>query len=241
MPDFLSRLVERSAGTAPVARPVVAPLFAPGPAMAADAAPEGSEPIGVLAESPAPVTMPTRRAPTSIPREAAAMGSGALLPVGAPARPASPTPEATAPGALRPAAAAPPEARPPAVLDEDRRPRVEGLPVAAPPPPPSGGSRAAVPPRPPAPQDRQRGEALIPAVTTPLLRPRQENPPRWGEPLRPRGPGGEPPAPIVRISIGRIEVRAVAPPGPAAPRPTPARKNTGLSLEEYLRPRGRMT
>ncbi len=97
-----------------------------------------------------------------------------------------------------------------------------------------------MPGRPPASQDSQRGEARIPAATTPLLRPRQEDAPRWAEPLRPRGPGDESPAPIVRISIGRIEVRAVAPPGPAAPRPTPARKSTGLSLEEYLKPRGRV-
>jgi hypothetical protein len=48
-----------------------------------------------------------------------------------------------------------------------------------------------------------------------------------------------PPAPIVHISIGRVDVRAVPPARPAAPSPAPVRKDDRVSLEEYLRPRDR--
>jgi hypothetical protein len=43
-------------------------------------------------------------------------------------------------------------------------------------------------------------------------------------------------APVVRISIGRVEVRAVLPTAPA-PRPAPARPRPGLSLDDYLKER----
>jgi hypothetical protein len=39
----------------------------------------------------------------------------------------------------------------------------------------------------------------------------------------------EPPAPIIRVSIGRVEVRAAAPPPPPAPPPGPR-----ISLDDYL-------
>ncbi len=43
-------------------------------------------------------------------------------------------------------------------------------------------------------------------------------------------------APVIRISIGRVEVRAVMPTAPA-PRPAPARPRPGLSLDDYLKER----
>ncbi|MFN7949727.1 MAG: hypothetical protein U0Z53_30520 [Blastocatellia bacterium] len=43
-------------------------------------------------------------------------------------------------------------------------------------------------------------------------------------------------APVIRISIGRVEVRAVMPTAPA-PRTAPARPRPGLSLDDYLRER----
>jgi len=43
------------------------------------------------------------------------------------------------------------------------------------------------------------------------------------------------PAPVVQVTIGRIEVRAVTPPAPA--RQAPARTSPSLSLDEYLRRR----
>lgn len=47
-------------------------------------------------------------------------------------------------------------------------------------------------------------------------------------------PGAADPAPAIRVSIGRIEVRAAAPPPPAPPRRPPA---PPVSLAEYLRQR----
>jgi hypothetical protein len=43
----------------------------------------------------------------------------------------------------------------------------------------------------------------------------------------------EPPAPTIKVAIGRIEVRAVTPPAPAQ-RETPARPEPMLSLDDYL-------
>ena len=228
MADFLSRLVERSAGTAPVARPVVAPLFAAGPAMAANPVPDGSEPAGAVPQEPTPLTPQEPKALTSIPREPTGIDTPGDRPARAPARPAAANPEEIPLGVLRPAAEAFPEGPRPAVLDEDGGSQGEGLPVTAPP------LR-----RLPVSRDRSHGEVRIPVLTTPRLRPRDEGVSRWAEPPGPRGVADESSAPIVRISIGRIEVRAVTPPAPAAPRPAPARKSMGPSLEEYLRPRSR--
>jgi hypothetical protein len=44
----------------------------------------------------------------------------------------------------------------------------------------------------------------------------------------------EPVAPVVRVTIGRVEVKAVHPPA-AAPSPPPASSVPTLSLDEYLR------
>jgi hypothetical protein len=44
-----------------------------------------------------------------------------------------------------------------------------------------------------------------------------------------------PPAPTIRVSIGRIEVRAIMPPVPPARHTPPARPRPQLSLEDYLR------
>jgi hypothetical protein len=42
--------------------------------------------------------------------------------------------------------------------------------------------------------------------------------------------------PTIKITIGRVDVRAIMPAAPA-PRPTPARPGPGLSLEDYLKQR----
>jgi hypothetical protein len=48
----------------------------------------------------------------------------------------------------------------------------------------------------------------------------------------------EPPAPTIRVAIGRIEVRAITPPPtPPAQRATPARPGPTLSLDDYLKQR----
>ncbi|HXH12000.1 MAG TPA: hypothetical protein VNP04_19825 [Alphaproteobacteria bacterium] len=50
------------------------------------------------------------------------------------------------------------------------------------------------------------------------------------------GDSTTPLAPVIRVSIGRVEVRAIMPPAAPAPRPKAARPGPGLSLEEYLKP-----
>ena len=44
------------------------------------------------------------------------------------------------------------------------------------------------------------------------------------------------PAPTIKITIGRVDVRAIMPAAPA-PRPAPARPSPALSLEDYLKQR----
>jgi hypothetical protein len=45
--------------------------------------------------------------------------------------------------------------------------------------------------------------------------------------------------PVVRVTIGRVEVRAVTPPAPVPPRAAPPRARKTLSLDEYLGQRNR--
>jgi hypothetical protein len=45
------------------------------------------------------------------------------------------------------------------------------------------------------------------------------------------------PTPTIKVTIGRIEVRAIMPPAPPAPRTKPARTGPTLSLEDYLKQR----
>jgi hypothetical protein len=275
MVDFLSRLVERSMGAASIARPAMAPIFAPGPAIAAEPVSEEPGAVGVLPRSPAPATAPIQRAPTPVLPGASVMGFSRPNRVPPPALPAAPahppgegmavglravpadsrgpgrvptlaipvvpptTPEETAPGALRPAATAPPQAPRGGADHGDRPPRPKEVPVRASLTPSVEQGPSTVPRRLPVREERQSGDAEVRSVATPLLRPREERASRWAADLKPHKPEGTPSPPIVRVSIGRIEVRAVPPAVPAAPRPTPARTSAALSLEEYLRPRSR--
>lgn len=55
-----------------------------------------------------------------------------------------------------------------------------------------------------------------------------------GEPISSANASG---SPAIRVTIGRIEVRAILPPTPAAERAAPARAGPPLSLDEYLKQR----
>ncbi len=46
-----------------------------------------------------------------------------------------------------------------------------------------------------------------------------------------------PESPTIRVTIGRVEVRAILPPAPTATRPAAARSSQTLSLEDYLKQR----
>ena len=54
-------------------------------------------------------------------------------------------------------------------------------------------------------------------------------------PQEPRVAAPESPAPAIRVTIGRIEVRAITPPMAAERRAAPARPGPALSLEDYLK------
>ncbi len=46
-----------------------------------------------------------------------------------------------------------------------------------------------------------------------------------------------PPVPTIRVTIGRVEVRAVMPPAPPPPARLPAATGLTLSLDDYLKQR----
>jgi hypothetical protein len=82
-----------------------------------------------------------------------------------------------------------------------------------------------------------------PAVASPVT-PRMVRPQPNGHLERgsrePRVAAPGPPAPTIRVAIGRIEVRAITPPPtPPAQRDTPARPSPALSLDDYLKQRNR--
>ena len=82
--------------------------------------------------------------------------------------------------------------------------------------------------------DRPVLSAAAPPVVPRMVRPLLNGYPERG-PREPRVAAPGPPAPTIRVAIGRIEVRAVTPP-PARP-PTPARTPPSLSLDDYLKQR----
>ncbi len=79
-------------------------------------------------------------------------------------------------------------------------------------------------------------------TATPLVVPRivRQQPDHHQErdPRQPHLSAPEPPAPTIRVAIGRIEVRAITPPpAPPARRETTARSGPPLSLDDYLKQR----
>ncbi|HYJ82755.1 MAG TPA: hypothetical protein VEW26_07940 [Allosphingosinicella sp.] len=78
---------------------------------------------------------------------------------------------------------------------------------------------------------RPRAESRIPELLLPEMRQAAEADLSGADPPPARR---EEPAPDVRISIGRIEVRAGSEPRMTAPRPQPRSRPSLMSLEEYL-------
>lgn len=76
-----------------------------------------------------------------------------------------------------------------------------------------------------------------PALAAPsVIRPRPKEPEAPAPPLR--APEADATAgPIIRVTIGRVEVRATAPAAPAASRPAPPPRRPALSLDNYLQQR----
>lgn len=78
----------------------------------------------------------------------------------------------------------------------------------------------------------------MPHVTTksqPVIRPAPVQSPTFPAPEKPAVTPSEPRS--IQVRIGRIEVRAITPPAPPAPRTMPARPGPALSLDDYLKQR----
>jgi len=119
----------------------------------------------------------------------------------------------------------------------------------------AGDATGAAPPRGVA--EGQRQPALEPAIPRPDLSPvHTQRAPMSAtvvvrphmmshiEPIRPVGPAPavlaeamRKAAPTIQVTVGRIEVRAITPPAPPAPRTKPARPGPALSLVDYLKQR----
>ena len=132
----------------------------------------------------------------------------------------------TRPADVRPRPAAELEAPP--WIDSPAHPSIGPRPAGPLPIPPAGGSAI----------DPIRPARRAPAHPAGVLRPAM--PDRTADDDRLAWPDDRPPsraaAPIIRVSIGRIDVRAVTPPAEPVRRAAPARTGTP-SLEEYLRAR----
>ena len=87
--------------------------------------------------------------------------------------------------------------------------------------------------------DRSAPPAATPLLVPGVVRPRLDGGLERG-PREPRESSLEPPAPTIRVNIGRIEVRANTPP-PQPPAQPPRRVRSGpmLSLDEYLNQRNK--
>lgn len=248
MADFLTRVSQRAQGQAAAVRPIIAPMFAP-------------PPVGGRAMQPAPASSLAQ--PFSEPEEIPFQTEREMRSLEHPPAPASLRRRSafsaeTEPAGLRPSAQ-PGTERDPWQTGEQSglRPAQSEHPAAAMVRPASASAveperdTPLVPLQPtqgsfgPA-QVQERPLAMPSAPQQPWpLRTRLESAqpvePGRGDPL-PRGPQAkevsEPaPAPVIRVTIGRVEVRAMMPPPRQPARPAPSQPATTLSLEAFLKQR----
>jgi len=259
MADFLARLAERTLGLIPVAQPLLAPTFAPGPALSGEIAhilyeetsSGDAESIG-NAFSQETVPSSTRPAtPTSA-------GNAEMLSPGNIARPTnrdqfiSPTIGETdrpADGVNRSLVGdGRSEDKPNPENERERRAvihEVKGVTQSYrfPEGPAQSYREAEVPSQLRHPGERQ-SNSVAPAVPTRstdrLVEQRVANddltdtlPSAQRLPLPTREKSA--PAPTIRVTIGRVEVRAILPPKEAATHAPPARPKPRLSLDDYLK------
>ncbi|HEY3268732.1 MAG TPA: hypothetical protein VGM37_17585 [Armatimonadota bacterium] len=240
MSDVLTRLAERSVGRPPAVQPVLPSLFEPAPDEGFVQGIEEMETLGPVSRraddpnlKPAPSWPEPVPAPSSpvvaAARENAPVGLGEGPRAAAePVRRSVESPAATGP--------IPPPVRPEAPTVAPLSRAVE-RPVPVPAAAPDSPSRKDAP----APDPIRPSRASAPALTAPAA-----PSPRGALAVTPHRPDLTPrveiPAPssspAVRVTIGRVEVRAVLPPAPPAPPAAPASVDTRLSLDEYLKTRG---
>lgn len=230
MTDFLSRLIERSVGTAPIAKPMIPPLFGP-----AEVVPETNEEVEWTTRDPVlPEALPVADDPG---REPSPPGPTVLPPpmMTSPRLDETRAGEDVAPsfrGPLLTADLLGERHRPPSETGARPAPRAAALrsgprevlarrvPVSGPKP-----VESIAPLTSPQPSNTS---ALPPAEVIPQVQERRAGP-------HPSDP--EKGAPVVRVTIGRIEVKAITQAAPS--RQQAPRKTAAVSLEDYLRPRRR--
>lgn len=226
MSDFLSRLAERTLGLSQVTRPNLLPLFAPSgnPTIESLDQPGG---VGETASSPSSATQTEKTSPMTGPANVSEAASSR--------NPQPVLADASAPEVARETAPFPivPPRR-------DGRFRLDEGPEFGTIPPVPRVARAA-------PEDAQPAKDSPILVSRPLLartervglnaaqnhgRPDSDVP----APIAPPAPGDVAAnEPTIRVTIGRVEVRAALPPPRAAP--GPSAPEPSLTLEEYVEQR----
>jgi hypothetical protein len=261
MADLLTRMAERALGLAPTIQPIIAPMFAPGLPLAGEHTPDSlaGEQLGVL-EAPeqehiqAPAHRPGQMIapqPPLVPRRHEEPGGvthvDSMVPLITNGR-NDPPPFKPEPPVVRTVDSPSVQRQVERQLTPDAGeqlvgrgigPKIEPLLVLQ--PPQSVGS--AVPGQPEAfqtPQQLTPGpvksdvqQALAPIEIRSNAEQAQstlaEKPPSAAVPQP------EPAGPAIRVSIGRIDVRAVTTPAPSTPRPAATHPGPALSLDEYLK------
>jgi hypothetical protein len=229
MADFLTRLAERALDLFPVARPTIAPMFAPGPTQASDAPLDGAwedeapESVGGLSRIP---KAPAQEAPMVFSRPASEPPP--LVPLG---EPSSVTP--MSPLRIRPDT----QLEPSRHAESDAVEQVNVVPsqemtrqkkdANLRPEPARNAHLISTPPRTPRPQ----------LVIRPQVTAYREAPQGIVADRRVAVPTSSSSPSTIRVSIGRIEVKAMMPPAPPPASPKPGRPAPRLSLEEYLKQR----
>ena len=254
MTDFLGRLAERSLGVGELVRPRPASLFEPD-------SPAASLPIEQVDEVVGDRLGPVRRAglPSPSPARAPAQPEGRVRlrgsePQSPLAAPPSAVPDARPAGGAEPALAGPPDrVTHPEIRRETSIPSATAA-TAAPADTTAAAEsvvvrtlvrdvpypvesrhvelRGSEPQSPPRDHEAPGALARAEAPSDPWFAA-----PASPTPLPPRAAGAEPAEPpVVHVTIGRVDVRAVVPP-PSTEPPRP-RRRPRLTLEEYLREAG---
>jgi hypothetical protein len=227
MSDFLSRLSERALGVASVARPLIAPLFGPGltladPKTAIDL-PQWDEVSNQAAATPEEATPSAR--PVVAQMRMFGLPDTVLM-----STLPSTVPElddAVLPGQIRhlaqinsQEAGSRQAERVPVSMEDKPGPEASKIRVQA------ASLRSSVVPITPAPRVAANDSSGTSSKIEPTGR---------RELVNRAEPGPE--APTIRVTIGRVEVRAIVPPALPVARTSPARSGSAPSLEDYLKRR----
>jgi hypothetical protein len=232
MSDFLSRLSERALGVASVARPLIAPLFGPALPLAND--PAGIELLPWNEASDEPPATSRGEVPPVRPAVPATRLSG-LQPALSPSGPHAAVRELDDPIPLRPEMdhLAPINSQDPRSREPEHMPiSVEGKPTPRVGP---EASKIKV-------QATSLRSSLVPVTPAPLVASNDSSRTFWKTETAGRHElfnraAPVSPAPTIRVTIGRVEVRAILPPALPVARTSPARSGSAPSLEDYLKRR----